>query len=321
MDNAYVSNLLEKYKKYGNPGMATVMQLMGAVVEKYTEGAIMTDSNGKQYIDFLSGHGAYSLGYRHPKVIAAVTQQLYSIPMSSSKSMLNETVVKLLEKLAHISPGKLTNSFLCNSGTEAVEGALKLARIYTGRKKIVSTINGFHGKTFGALAASGKRAYKKPFKPMIRGFWHVPYDNIEAMDKTVDEFTAAVIIEPIQGEGGVIVPPDGYLKAIREICDKNDALLIMDEVQTGLGRTGYMFGCNHEMITPDIMCMAKALGGGVMPIGAFIATPEVFQPFAENPTLHSSTFGGNPLACAAACAAIDVIIEEKSDHTQYRVLA
>ncbi|HEU4752784.1 MAG TPA: aminotransferase class III-fold pyridoxal phosphate-dependent enzyme, partial [Armatimonadota bacterium] len=203
--------------------------------------------------------------------------------------------------------------FFCSSGTEAVEGALKLARVYTGRTGIVSAERSYHGKTLGALSASGRELYKAPFEPLVPDFQQVPFGDFQALERAVTDRTAAVILEPIQGEGGVMVPPDDYLPAVRRLCTERGALLIADEVQTGFGRTGRMFAVEHWGVEPDLVCLAKALGGGVMPLGAFCGTPEVWEPFREKPWLHTSTFGtpgGNPMACAAGLAAIRVFQEE-----------
>lgn len=305
-----VMETLEKYAQYVNPGLARILKFSGVIQEERTEGTYMYDNTGKRYIDFFSGHGVYNLGYIHPRVVKAVEDQLRKIPLTSSRLILNRTLADLCEKLAKITPGDLTYSFICNSGAEAVEAALKLARISTGKPRIIGTINGFHGKSMGALSASGKRMYKEPFEPLVPCIDHVPYGDIEAMKAAVTDDTAAIIVEPIQGEAGVICPPDGYLREIRGLCNEKGVLLILDEVQTGMGRTGKMFACEHEGIAPDIMTLAKALGGGIMPIGACIATPEVFVPFEENPFIHSSTNQGNPMACAAAIATIDTLIEE-----------
>ena len=300
-----------QYRAYVNPGLAALVKFMGFEgVEESAQGAIIRDTEGNEYIDCLGGFGALSLGHRHPKVVAAVRDQLDRMALSS-KILLNPRQAQLCERLAAITPGDLQYSFICNSGAEAVEGALKLARLATGRTDIVGAVGGFHGKTFGALSASGRDVYRKPFAPLVPGFSHVPFGDIEALRGAVNERTAAVILEPIQGEAGVIIPPDDYLPAVREMCDSAGALLILDEVQTGLGRTGTLFACEQYGVAPDIMTLAKALGGGVMPIGAFVARPQLWEVFRDNPLLHSSTFGGNLLACAAALAAIDAIIEER----------
>ena len=226
------------------------------------------------------------------------------------KVLFNRPMADLAEALADITPGELQYSFFVNSGTEAVEGCLKVARLATKRKKFVAAKNAFHGKTFGSLTATGRDMYRDPFKPLLEGFTHVEYGDAAAVEAAVDEDTAAVILEPIQGEGGIIVPPEGYLRQVKEICEQKGALLIADEVQTGIGRTGEWFGVNHEGVTPDLMACAKALGGGVMPIGAIIGTPRAWTGLIEAPFLHTSTFGGGQLACAAGVAAIKAIKEE-----------
>ena len=306
----YVEETIAKYEKYINPAQARLFRFMGlASVEGHAQGWTITDSNGREFIDCLGGYGMFALGHRHPKVVAAVERELRNMPMCG-KVLFNRPMADLAEALAEITPGRLQYSFFVNSGTEAVEGCLKFARLATKRKKFVAAANAFHGKTMGSLTATGRELYRDPFKPLLDGFTHVPYGDIEALRNSVDEETAAVILEPVQGEGGIIVPPDGYLRAVREICNAKGALFIADEVQTGLGRTGEWFGVDHEGVTPDLMACAKALGGGVMPIGAIIGTPEAWQGLIEAPFLHTSTFGGNQLACAAGVAAIKAMREE-----------
>lgn len=306
-----ISETIENYEEFINPAMAKLFRFMGlSTVEWEAEGSIIRDIDGKTYIDCLGGYGVFSLGHRHPTVVAAVKGQLDKMPLSS-KVLFNKPLADLSALLASITPGDLKYSFIVNSGTEAVEGALKLARIHTGRTKIISTINSFHGKTLGALSATGRDLFRDPFKPLLSGFEHVPFNDSNAIKEMIDEDTAAVIIEPIQGEGGIIVPFDEYLPKVRSLCDQYGALLICDEVQTGLGRTGAMFATDHYHVVPDIITTAKALGGGVMPIGAFTAIPTIWEKYITSPFLHTSTFGGNPLACAAAIATIKVLQEEK----------
>ncbi len=306
-----ISETIENYEEFINPAMAKLFRFMGlSTVEWEAEGSIIRDIDGKTYIDCLGGYGVFSLGHRHPTVVAAVKGQLDKMPLSS-KVLFNKPLADLSALLASITPGDLKYSFIVNSGTEAVEGALKLARIHTGRTKIISTINSFHGKTLGALSATGRDLFRDPFKPLLSGFEHVPFNDSNAIKEMIDEDTAAVIIEPIQGEGGIIVPVDEYLPKVRSLCDQYGALLICDEVQTGLGRTGAMFAADHYHVVPDIITTAKALGGGVMPIGAFTALPTIWEKYITSPFLHTSTFGGNPLACAAAIATIKVLQEEK----------
>jgi putrescine aminotransferase len=305
-----INDTIEKYEQYINPAMAKLFRYMGlSTVEWEAEGNIIRDIDGKEYIDCLGGYGVFSLGHRHPKVIEAVKKQLDFMPLSS-KVLFNKPMADLSTLLAEITPGELQYSFIGNSGTEAVEGALKLARIHTGRTKIISTVNSFHGKTLGALSATGRDLFRDPFKPLLDGFQHIPFNDITSVKQAMNSEIAAVIVEPIQGEGGIIVPTDDYLPSLRNLCDENGALLICDEVQTGLGRTGKMFASEHYKVVPDIITTAKALGGGVMPIGAFTAKPAIWEQYITSPFLHTSTFGGNPLACVAAIAAIHVLRDE-----------
>lgn len=306
----YVEETIAKYEKYINPAQAKLFRFMGlASIEGHAEGWTITDSEGVEFIDCLGGYGMFALGHRHPKVVEAVERELHAMPMCG-KVLFNRPMADLAETLAEITPGQLQYSFFVNSGTEAVEGCLKVARLATKRKKFVAANNAFHGKTMGSLTATGRDLYRDPFKPLLNDFTHVEFGDADALASVVDEETAAVILEPIQGEGGIIVPPAGYLKKAKEICEAKGALLIADEVQTGIGRTGKWFGVNHEGVEPDLMACAKALGGGVMPIGGIIGTPRAWQGLIEAPFLHTSTFGGNQLACAAGVAAIKAIKEE-----------
>ncbi|HHY94242.1 MAG TPA: aminotransferase class III-fold pyridoxal phosphate-dependent enzyme, partial [Firmicutes bacterium] len=253
---------------------------------------------------------------RHPKVMAAVVNQLNRQALHSQE-LLDPLRAMLAKLVADITPGDLQYSFFTNSGTESVEGALKLARLHTGRKAFVAATGAFHGKSLGSLSLTSKSVFRKPYLPLLSPVHHVPFGDADALEKVVascaftGEDVAAVVLEPIQGEGGVNVAPDGYLPQVREICDRYGALLVLDEVQTGMGRTGRMFCCEHWDVVPDVLCLGKAFGGGIMPIGAFVSTAEIWQEMIPNPFLHTTTFGGNPIACAAAIAAINVILEEK----------
>lgn len=306
----FVEETIGKYEKYINPAQAKLFRFMGlGSVEGHAEGWTITDTAGREFIDCLGGYGMFALGHRHPKVVEAVEKALHTMPMCG-KVLFNRQMADLAEALAEITPGELQYSFFVNSGTEAVEGCLKVARLATKRTKFVAANNAFHGKTMGSLTATGRDLYRDPFKPLLDGFTHVPYGDIAAMEAAVTEETAAVILEPIQGEGGIIVPPAGYLRQVKELCEAKGALFIADEVQTGIGRTGKWFGVDHDDVKPDLMACAKALGGGVMPIGAIIGTPKAWQGLVEAPFLHTSTFGGNQMACAAGLAAINAIKEE-----------
>ena len=308
--DALYAEVVDKYAEYVNPSLSRLLAFAGFGVEMRGEGCYLYDHDDRRFLDCLGGYGVFSLGHRHPKVVEAVKRQLDLLPLSG-RAFFNKGVADLAEKLAQITPGDLHLSFFSNSGAEAVEGALKFAKGATGRPKIVSTFGGFHGKTLGALSTTGKEKYRKPFEPLLPGVEFVPYGDAPEMRAAVDGATAAVIVEPIQGEGGIVVPPDGYLRAVREACDAHGALMIADEVQTGLGRTGKMFGCEWDGVAPDLMTLAKALGGGVMPIGAIVGTRAIWDAvYGDAPLSHTSTFGGNPLACAAALATIEVIEEE-----------
>lgn len=280
----------------------------GAV--EFRDGGVYTyDNHGKRYLDCLGGYGIFNVGHRHPKVIAAVKSQLDQVCLHS-QDLLNPWAAHLARQLASLAPGDLQYSFFCNSGTEAVEGAIKLARLHTGKSEIISTKNAYHGVSLGALSATGREVFRKPFEPLLKGFKHVPFGDVKAIEEAITKDTAAVILEPIQGEGGINVPPPGYLRKVRQLTKKKGVLLILDEVQTGMGRTGRMFACEHESVVPDIICLAKALGGGVMPIGCFMAGKKIWKALEPNPSIHNSTFGGNPLACTAASACIEVLLEE-----------
>ena len=300
----------EKYKKYVNPKVLALLSMGGFdQVEWEGCGAVIRDMTGTEYIDCLGGYGVFSLGHANPTVVEAVVAQLRRLPLST-KTFLNKPLADLAELLAQITPGRLQYSFISNSGAEAVEAALKFARMATKRHKIVSANGSYHGKTLGALSASGREMYKTPFTPLLPGFVQVPFGDSEALAGTIDSETAAVILEPIQGENGIRIPPDDYLPTARRLCDERGALLILDEVQTGLGRTGTLFACDRGGVTPDIMTLAKALGGGVLPIGATVATAAVWDKvFHENPFIHTSTFGGNEAACVAALTAIRLTLD------------
>ncbi len=302
------------YAQYVNPGLARLMSFAGFGLESRAEGMYVYDQEGNAYLDCLGGYGVFALGHRHPKVVEAAKAALDSMPLSS-KVFFNEKMARLAERLAFITPDGLQYSFFVNSGTEAVEAALKFARHYRGRPVFVATEGGYHGKTFGSVSVTGREKYRTPFEPLLPGAIFVPFGDLDALQQAVNEQTAAAIVEPVQGEGGIHVAPPGYLSAAAEIAHKAGALLILDEVQTGMGRTGKMFAAEHEGVQPDLMTLAKALGGGVVPVGALVGTAEVWeQVLGENPLLHTSTFGGGQLACACALATLDVVEEEGLPH-------
>ncbi|WP_217269777.1 putrescine aminotransferase [Neobacillus endophyticus] len=304
----YVNSAILKHRKAASTDFS--------FVEWEGEGAVFRDTKGREFIDCLGGYGVYLLGHRHPNVVKAVEAQIKRYALHSQE--LVDPLRGYLSKLvAAITPGDLQYSYLTNCGTEANEMALKLARIATGKKCFISTTNGFHGKTFGSLSASGKAVFREPYMPLLPGFYHVEFGNADEMEKMIKnleatgETVAGIMVEPIQGEGGVNIPPQNYFKRLRQICDEHDCLLIVDEIQTGMGRTGKMFGIEHFEVIPDIMTIGKAFGGGVMPIAAMVARPKFWTKLEENPfLLGSSTFGGNPLCCAGAIAGIKTILEE-----------
>ncbi len=268
------------------------------------EGAKLWDDDGKEYIDCAAGIGVASVGHANRAVAEAIAVQAKRL-ITCPGIFYNDVRARLLQKLVNIAPAGLQRAFFCNSGTEAVEAALKAARHTTGRPKIVAMMRGYHGRTMGALAATFKKEYRDPFQPLPAEFEFVPYNNAPKLLANVDDRTAAVILEPIQGEGGVRPAKSEYLAAVRKICDQNGALMIIDEIQTGFCRTGRMFACEHHDISPDILCVAKAIAGGV-PMGAIIVNDRV----SSLKGIHGSTFGGNPLACAAALAAIAYMEKE-----------
>ncbi len=286
-----------------------------ALTDWYGEGSILRDVMGREYIDMLGGFGLYSPGIRHPRIVAAAKAQLDRSPQYSQE-MLDPLRAHLAKVIAKLTPGDIQYGFFANSGTEAIEGAMKLAKLYTGKKGFISTLNGFHGKTLGSLSLIGKSVYRQPLLPLLEGIHQVPFGDAAAVEqvlacaKAVGDGIAGVVVEPIQGEAGAVVPPDDYWPRLRQICDKYEVLLIADEVQTGFGRTGKLFGVDHWQVTPDIMCFGKALGGGVVAMSAFFSTARIWKCMEPNPFMHTTTTGGNPLACAAALAQITVLLEE-----------
>jgi len=271
------------------------------------KGSIVRDSNGVTYLDFLAGIATNILGHAHPAIVKSVSKQIATLGHVSN-FYAHPNVLELAQKLQKMTGDSSARTFFCNSGAEANEAALKLSR-KTGKDRIVATQEAFHGRTMGALSLTGQPSKRNPFKPLIKGIKHVPFGDSSAMRRAINRKTAMVIVEPIMGEAGVIVPPDGYLKNLRQYCDENGALLVFDCVQTGMGRTGDWFGYEYSGIRPDVITLAKGLGGG-LPIGAMIAMGSASQLFAAGD--HGSTFGGNPIATAAALAVISSIEKEKT---------
>jgi LysW-gamma-L-lysine/LysW-L-ornithine aminotransferase len=271
------------------------------------KGALVWDINGKEYIDFTASYGVAIIGHSHPKVVEAVCKQAQKL-ISCHASFYNPERTEFLKKLVSITPKGLNKAFLSNSGAEAVECAIKLARKFTGKPEIIAFMGAFHGKTMGALSATWDKKYREPFMPLVPEIKHVPPDNIEKVKEAITEKTAAILIEPVRGEGGIRVPPDGFLQGLRKICDERNILLIFDEVQTSFGRTGKLFACEHWDVIPDIMCLAKPFAGG-LPIGITVAKEHIMTSLKLGE--HSTTFSGSPIICAAGIAAIDVLVEER----------
>lgn len=285
--------------------MANVYAKKPVVIVKGS-GDLVWDMNGSEYIDCTGSYGSCIVGYCNPKVVEAIISQSQELT-SCHGFMYSDARSELLEKIAKIAPKNLQKVFLSNSGTEAIECALKLARKYTGKKEIIAMMGAYHGKTFGSLSATWDKKYRDPFIPLVPEIKHVPYGNIEKLRENITAKTAAVIAEPIQGESGVKVPSEDYLKNLRELCDEKGVILILDEIQTGFGRTGKIFAFQHFGIVPDITCLAKGVAGGI-PIGLTLSRKEIMESLRTGE--HSTTYGGNPLACAAGAATIDVLRQE-----------
>ncbi len=269
----------------------------------------LRDIMGRQFIDCLGGYGVFNCGHMHPKIIQAAKDQLDYMGISSQE-LLNPDQARLAKLLSDVMPGDLQYTFFSNSGTEAIEAAIKLAFLYTGKHEIIAMQMGYHGKTLGSLSATQREVFRKPYEPLVPGFSAVPFNDAKALEAALTDKTAAVIMEPVQGEGGINVPDKDYLPAVREMTKKKGVLLIFDEVQSGMGRTGKMLACENWNVAPDIVCLAKALGGGLIPIGATMGTAEIWKCLESNPFIHSNTFGGNPLACTVAIATIEVLLKE-----------
>ncbi|HEX3234751.1 MAG TPA: aminotransferase class III-fold pyridoxal phosphate-dependent enzyme [Gemmatimonadales bacterium] len=317
---SFIAETVESYEKYYNRGFISYRKSVTqagqfAALEWSGQGATLRDLLGREYIDCLGGYGIFSAGVNHPTIVKAVTDQLSRMALNSQE-LLEPWRAALAKVLAEVTPGDLQNSFFINNGTDAIEGAIKLARLSTRRHTFISTLGGFHGKSMGSLSLMGKASFREPFQSGLQDVRFVPYGDASALEDelarcdAVGTHIAGVVLEPVQGEAGGVVPPDDYLPRARVACTRYGALLIADEIQTGMGRTGKLWGVDHWNVVPDIMCLGKSIGGGVMPLSAFIANPTVWEVMIPNPIIHSTTFGGNPLACAAGLAAIQVTLEE-----------
>jgi putrescine aminotransferase len=317
---AFIAETVESYEKYYNRGFIGYRKSVTeagqfAALEWSGEGSVLCDLLGREYIDCLGGYGIFSAGVNHPKIVKAVTDQMRRMALNSQE-LLEPWRAALSKVLAAVTPGNLQNSFFINNGTDAIEGAIKLTRLYTRRNTFISTIGGFHGKSMGSLSLMGKASFREPFQFGLQDVRFIPYGDADALEhefercEAVGVRIAGVVLEPVQGEAGGVVPPPDFLPRARELCTRYGALLIADEIQTGMGRTGKLWGVDHWNVVPDIMCVGKSIGGGVMPLSAFMSTAEIWEVMIPNPIIHSTTFGGNPLACAAGLAAIQVTLEE-----------
>ena len=273
-------------------------------------GCSLKTAEGRILLDMISGIAVSNVGHCHPVVVEAIKSQLDRFAHVDVYGRFTlPPQVEIARRLASVTPGNLDVAFLTSTGTEATEGALKLARKYTGRPGFVAFERSFHGRTMGSLSVTWKEEWRKPFEPLLQPVRFVPFDDLDAAARAIDGDIAAVIVEPVQGEGGVRIPSDSFLPGLRELCSERGALLICDEVQGAMGRSGHWFSCQNWNVTPDVITIAKAFGGG-LPLGAFISTAEIFETFLDPPLSHLTTFGGNPISCAAAVASFDVIEKE-----------
>jgi len=316
----FIDETVDAYEKHVNRGFISYRKAITeagefAALEWSGQGALLQGLLGREYIDCLGGYGIFSAGVNHPRIVKAVQDQMGRMALNSQE-LLEPWRAALAKLLAVITPGELGCSFFINNGTDAVEGAIKLARLHTGRNTFLATLGGFHGKSMGSLSLMGKASFRTPFSGGLQDVRFAPFGDAAALEQefakaeAVGTPIAAFVVEPVQGEAGAVVPPDDYLPRARELCTQYGALLIADEIQTGMGRTGKLWAVDHWNVEPDIMCLGKSIGGGVMPLSAFVSTPEIWEVLIPNPVIHSTTFGGNPMACAAGIAAITVTLEE-----------
>ncbi len=314
----FIKETRHNFDNHINPGFLEYRKSAGAddmAMEWMANADTFEDLHGNEYIDCLGGFGAFNCGHRHPKVIETVMNQLEKQPLSSAE-LIDANRSLLARILADVTPGDLQYTFFTSSGTEAVECGLKMATLATGRHYFVAFKGDFHGKTHGSLSLTSKEHFRGPFLPLLQGTRFAPFGDLEYLTKMLDimEFTgelpAAIVYEPIQGEGGVNIPPDEWIPGIRKLCDKYDIMMVADEVQAGMGRTGYLFATDYSNVAPDILCLGKSISGSVVPLSACVCTERAFRGMFPDPLLHSTTTGGNPLATAAGIAAFHVILSE-----------
>jgi len=303
-------DFFESYGKHINSTYPNFLRKFGLDrVAIKAEGATIIDSAGKTYIDCIGGYGLFNIGHNHPKVIEALIDQI-SKKQLFSKPFFTDIQVRLAEKLKEITPDELCCSFVCNSGSEAIDTAIKLSRLYKRKKEIITAINSFHGYTFGALSATGIISFKKMFEPMVPGILHVPFGDIDALEKSITPDTAAILLETIQHEAGVVLPDREYLREVRRLSDKNDIIMILDEIKMGFGKTGRMFAFEHYDVVPDLLVLGKSMGGGMMPVGALIGKEKLWKKFSLSFPMSASSFAGNTLTCCCALTTIQIVHEE-----------
>jgi len=301
--------LFESYKHLINPTYPAFLTKLGLDnIAVKAQAATITDSAGKTYIDCVGGYGLFNVGHNNPQIIQALIGQLEEQQLFT-KPFITEIQVRMAECLDEITPGELSCSFMLNSGSEAIDCAIKLVRLHKGPKTIITAQKSFHGHTFGALTASGIPFFKRAFQPLLPGFISVPFGDIEALEHSISDETAAVLIEPIQHEAGVVLPPDDYLRKVRSLCDRHNIIMILDEIKTGFGKTGRMFACEHYDIVPDILVLGKSLGGGLIPTGAVVADGHLWKRFGLSFPMSASSYAGNVLACRAGLSTIKYIRE------------
>lgn len=314
----FIKETRHNFDTHINPGFLEYRKSAGAddmAMEWMANGDTFTDLHGNTYIDCLGGFGAFNCGHRHPKIVETVTNQLAKQPLSSAE-LIDANRSLLARILADVTPGDLQYTFFTSSGTEAVECGLKMATLATGRHYYVAFKGDFHGKTHGALSLTSKEHFRGPFLPLLQGVRFAPFGDLDYLAKMLDilefvgELPAAIVYEPIQGEGGVNIPPDEWIPGIRMLCDKYDIMMVADEVQAGMGRTGYLFATDYSNVAPDILCLGKSISGSVVPLSACVCTERAFRGMFPDPLLHSTTTGGNPLATSAGIAAFHVILSE-----------
>jgi len=299
--------LFESYGRLINPAYPSFLNKLGLNrVAVKAQGATITDSEGKTYIDCVGGYGLFNVGHNNPEIIQAIIDQLKEERLFT-KPLITQIQVEMAECMAKIAPGDLDCSFMLNSGSEAVECAIKLIRLHKGGKTIITAQNAFHGHTFGALTASGIPSCKRAFQPLLPGFVSIPFGDVEALSQAISPEVSAVLIEPIQNEAGINVPPEGYLQEVRNLCDRHGLYLALDEIKTGFGKTGRMFACEHYGVVPDILILGKSLGGGLIPCGAVVAKKELWKRFGLSFPMSASSYAGNVLACRAGLTTIQYI--------------